>query len=79
MGDAYAGAGLPAGDTSSPAQARTDRRAYESMGRMANLCAAFKHDLACTREVVKQDLHVAERGNKLLVDMVLSAMRNDYK
>lgn len=60
-------------------QAKTDRRAYESMIRMANFCAACKLDVACTRAVVMQALHVAECGNHLLVDTVLSAVRNDWE
>lgn len=79
LGDTFTGAGLPAGDRRSPMQAKADRRAFESIVRMANFCAAFKLDVTCTRAVVAQALHVAERGNYLLVDTVLSAMRNDYE
>jgi len=79
LGDAFVWTGLPPGDTRSPLQAKADRRAYESIVRTANFCAAFRLDVVCTRAVVVQALHVAERGNHLLVDTVLSAMRNDFE
>jgi len=79
LSDAFVWTGLPPGDTRSPLQAKADRRAYESIVRTANFCAAFRLDVACTRAVVVQALHVAERGNHLLVDTVLSAMRNDFE
>lgn len=79
LGDTFAGTGLPPGDRRTPMQAQTDRRVFESIVRMAKYCAAFRLNVACTRAVVAQALHVAERGNHQLVDTVLSAMRNDYE
>lgn len=79
LGNAFVGTCLPPGDTRSPLQAKTDRRAYKSIVHTANYCAALCLDVGCTRAVVKQALHVAERGNHLLVNTVLSAIKNDFE
>lgn len=79
LGDTFDGVGLPSGDGRSPAQAKADRGSFEAIVHLANYCAAFRLDVECTRAVVEQALHVAEKGNHHLVKSVLSGVRNDYQ
>jgi len=76
MGDRFSGAALPPDDRHSPATAKSDRAAYEAIVTLANYCAVFRLEAACTRAVVEQALHVAERGNHHLVSAVQSAVKS---
>jgi len=79
LGDRYEGNGVPAGDVRSAAEANADRGAYEAIVNIANFCSAFRFDKACTRLVVMQALHVAERGAHHLLKTVHSAITSDYQ
>ena len=79
LSDRFSGAALPPDDRRSPATAKSDRAAYEAIVNLAKYCAAFRLDAACTRAVVEQALHVAERGNHHLVSAVHSAVKNDWQ
>lgn len=79
LGERFPGTGLPPGDGRSPAQAKADRAVYEAAVHLANFCAAYRLDQACTRAVVKQVVHLAERGNDALVHTTLSSIRNDWQ
>lgn len=79
FGDTFAGTGLARGTSLSPAQAKAGQRTYEAIVRLETLCAAFQLELDSTRAVVEPAMHMAERGNHVLVNTVLSAMRILYE
>lgn len=79
LGERFQGTGLPREDGRSVAQAKADRAAYEAAVHLANFCAAYPFNLDCTRAVVKQVVHLAERGNYPLVHTTLSCIRNDWQ
>jgi len=79
LGDRYEGSGVPPGDGRSAAEEKADRGAYEAIDNIANCCSAFRLEKACTRLVVMQALHVAERGAHHLVKTVHSAITKDYQ
>jgi len=79
LGDRHKGSGVPPGDGRSAAHAKADGGAYEAIVNIANYYSAFRLDKACTRLVVLQALHVAERGSQHLVKTVHSTITNDYQ
>jgi len=66
LGDQFAGTGLPLTDDRTPVTAKANRGAYVAIIIQANFCTKLGLDVACTRAVVAQAVHVAERGNHLL-------------
>ncbi|KAK1869763.1 hypothetical protein I4F81_012229 [Pyropia yezoensis] len=72
LGERFQGTGLPREDGRSVAQANADRAAYDAAVHLANFCAAYRLNLDCTRAVVKQVVHLAERGNHPLGHTTLS-------
>jgi len=79
LGDRFSCAALPPEDHRSPAMAKSDRTACEAIVNLANYSAAFRLDAACSRAVVEQVRHVAERGKHHLVSAVHSAVKNDWQ
>ncbi|OSX77424.1 hypothetical protein BU14_0150s0036 [Porphyra umbilicalis] len=75
----FSGTGLPPTDDRTPVTAKADRGAYEAIVNLANFCTTFGLDVACTRAVVAQAVHVAERGNHHLVHSTLTAVKNDWQ
>jgi len=77
IGDQFAGTGLPPTDDSAPVPAKADRGAYGAIVNLENFFTTFGLDVACTRAVAAQAVHVAERGNHHLVHSTLTAVKND--
>jgi len=79
IGEQFAGTGLPPTDDGTPVTAKADRGAYEAIVNLANFCTTFGLDVACTRAVSAQAVHVAERGNHHLVHSTLTAVKNGWQ
>ena len=79
LGEHFAGTGHPPTDDRTPVTEKADSGTYEAAVNLANFCMTFRLDVACTRAVVAQAVHVAERGNHHLLHFKLTALKTDWQ
>jgi len=79
FGEHFAGTGLPPSDDRTPVTEKADRGTYETAVNLASFCMKFRLDMAFSRAVVAQAVHVAKRGNHHLFHFKLTAVKTDWQ